>query len=252
MDEQLLTSLGLNEREIKLYRAVLGAKELTPIELAKNAGIKRTTAYSAARSLVEKGLLIEDSSRRPKVFRPSMPEDINITIETERKRSEERQQILKQLSENVAVANQQVTYPIPRIKFIEGSKLEQYFKQAFPLWIQSMEDSGDYGLWGFQDSTLVDVFENQLHRWWKIVPAESEVYLLTNLSGGEKRFKGQYERRHMKYWGEATDFISSTWVAGDYMVIINTRTKPFYAIEIHSRPLAHDQREVFRNLWPLV
>lgn len=252
MDEQLFASLGLNEREAKLYRAVLAAKELTPVELAKNAGIKRTTAYSAARSLVEKGLLVEDSSKRPRVFRLAMPEDINLTIETERKRSEERQNLLRQLSEKVVLVSEQINYPIPRIRFIDESKLEQYFKQAFPLWIESMKDSGEYGFWGFQDATFVDRFEDQLHYWWKISPPQAEVYLLTNLSGGEKRLKGQYEKRYMKYWGEATDFISTTWVVGDYLIIINTRTRPYYAIEIHSRPLAHDQREVFRNLWPLV
>ncbi|MES2225547.1 MAG: helix-turn-helix domain-containing protein [Patescibacteria group bacterium] len=252
MDEGLLASLGLSDSEMRLYKAVLTAKELSPPELARKTGIKRTTAYSMARGLVEKGLLIEDSSRRPRVFKASTPEDIALVMETEKKHSEGRQELLRKLSENVAMANAEVEYPVPRIKFIEESKIDQYFRQAFPFWIESMKDSGEYGFWGYQDATLVAHFEDQLHHWWKISPPESHVYLLTNLTGSERKLKDQYPQRHMKYWGEATDFISSTWIAGDYIIIINTRSRPFYVIEIHSRSLAHDQREVFRNLWEMV
>ncbi|HYF29145.1 MAG TPA: helix-turn-helix domain-containing protein [Candidatus Paceibacterota bacterium] len=252
MDEQLLISLGLNTREAKVYKAVLRARELDPARLAKATGIKRTTAYSIARSLIEKGLLIEDSSRRPRVFRPAATEDLALAVETERKRSEERQQLLKKLAEEVSMVNAETTYPVPRIKFTEESKLEAYFPQVFPIWMESMIETKEYGFWGYQDATLVEAYEDQLHYWWSIAPPELYVKLLTNLSSAERRMMGKYERRDMKYWGEATNFISSTWICGDYVIMINTRQHPHYMVEIHSRLLAHDQREVFRNLWDLV
>lgn len=252
MDTELLASLGLSEGEMRLYKAVLRAGEITPAALAKAAGMKRTTAYSAARGLVEKGLLIEDASRRPRVFAPAAPEDLALAIEVEKKRSAERQELLKKLSDSVSLRNAEKDYPVPKIRFIEEGKLNEFFRQAMPLWNKSMLETGEHVFWGFQDATLVEHYEEQLHHWWKISPEEFSTKILTNLGGAEKRMIGKYERRGIKYWGEATNFISSTWITGDYVILLNTRQRPHYAIEIHSRLLAHDQREVFRNLWPLV
>ncbi|MDE1965897.1 MAG: hypothetical protein KGI41_01475, partial [Patescibacteria group bacterium] len=194
----------------------------------------------------------EDGTRRPRVFTLATPEDLQTVIESEKKRSERRQTLLAKLAEEVSVTNAETTYPVPRIKFIEEEKMREYFRQAIPVWNQSMVETGELGFYGFQDSTYVDHFEGMLHWWWKIVPPGFEVFMITNLTKGEKRLAGTYERRHMKYWGEATDFRSTTWVSGDYVIMINTQRKPFYVIEIHDKLMAHDQREVFKNLWPLV
>ncbi len=252
MDTELLMSLGLSEGEARLYRVVLKAGEITPAALAKAAGMKRTTAYSAARGLVEKGLLIENTSRRPRVFAPSAPEDIALVIEAEKKRSAERQDLLKKLSDGVSLQNAEKDYPVPKIRFIEEGKLEDFFREAFQRWNASMLETGEHEFWGFQDATLVEHYENQLHYWWKIAPKEFSTRILTNLGAAEKRLSSQYDQRVVKYWGEATNFLSTTWVTGDYVTLLNTRQHPHFAIEIHSRLLAHDQREVFRNLWPLV
>lgn len=252
MDQNLLRGIGLSDSEIKLYEAVASAREITPATLAKVLGLKRTTAYSAGRSLVEKGLLVEDTTKRPRTFRPSAPEELALAIEEERKHSEERQELLKKLSEHVSMTRAEDTYPVPRIRFIEEAKLNDFFRQAFPLWNESMLAINEPVFWGFQDATLVEHYEEQLHYWWKISPSNFSTKILTNLGTAEKRLSSQYERRGIKYWGEATNFISSTWVTGDYVTMINTRQHPHYAIEIHSKLLAHDQREVFRNLWPLI
>lgn len=252
MKDSLLISLGLNESEVRLYREVLKEREITPASLAKASGMKRTTAYSVARGLVEKGLLIEDATKRPRTFSPSAPEDIALAVETEKKRSLERQNLLKKLSEQVSMTSASKEYPVPRIRFIEEAKLNDFFRQAFPLWNESMLEINEPVFWGFQDATLVEHYEDQLHHWWKISPEALSTKLLTNLSGAEQRMRGKYDRRVVKYWGEATNFVSSTWICGDYVIMINTRQHPHYAIEIHSSILAHDQREVFRNLWPLV
>lgn len=252
MDNHLLVSLGLSESEVRLYKAVVRAKEITPANLAKVTDIKRTTAYSMARGLVEKGLLTEDATRRPRVFLPTGPEEMVSVIEGEKRRFEERQELLKKLGEQVSVAQAESSYPIPRIRFIEEAKINDYFKGAFSVWMESMLSRNEPVFWGFQDATLVEHYEEQLRYWWTISPENLYVKLLTNLSSAEKKIAGTFERRHMKYWGEATNFISSTWICGDYVIMINTRQHPHYVIEIHSAELAHDQREVFKNLWPLV
>jgi hypothetical protein len=106
--------------------------------------------------------------------------------------------------------------------------------------------------WGFQDHTFIDFFLNSAEWYWKQAPKAVDLKLLTNRSPTEQQLSGKFERRHVKFWGEATNFISTTWVCGDYIIMINTRNHPFYLVEIHDALMAHDQREVFKNLWPLV
>lgn len=251
MNEALLNSLGLNTKEAKLYRAVLKARHITPAELAKIAGIKRTTAYSLARGLVEKGLFIEDSTRRPRMFMTATAEDLQGVIESERKRSRERQELLNKLAEEVSQVNAETSYPVPRIKFVEEDKLESYLHQAMPEWDKSMLKT-EPTWWGFQDHTFIDFFLDSAEWYWKQAPRAIDLKLLTNLSPTEQQLSGKFARRHVKFWGEATNFISTTWVCGDYIIMINTRNKPFYLVEIYDAVMAHDQREVFKNLWPLV
>ena len=251
MNEKLLESQGLNTKEIMLFKAILTTKGLSPAELAKAVGIKRTTAYGMARGLVEKGLLVEDSTRRPRVFAVAAPKEIEALILIERNRMESKSENLKALANELSQLVTSETYPVPQIKFIDEEKIDQFMREATPKWLESIL-AGDLTWWGFQDHTFVENYANYIDWFWKHATEKLELKLLSNRSGTEAGLKGKYPNRHIKFWGEATSFISTTWIMGDYVVMINTRQKPFYLVQIHSALLAHDQREVFKNLWPLV
>ena len=91
MDLSVLEPLDLNKNELALYKAVLLSGQMTPAEVAKVTNLKRTTAYNVARSLVEKGLLIEDATRRPAVFSLADAEQVLTQIEKEKKLLLERE-----------------------------------------------------------------------------------------------------------------------------------------------------------------
>ncbi len=251
MDKRLLLSLGLSEGEARLYAEVAKAREISPSALAKEAGMKRTTAYSAARVLVEKGLLVEDTTKRPRVFRLAVADELALAISAEQKRSEDRQMLLKQLADEVSVTSAEKSYPVPKIRFVEEKNIGAFFRQETGKWNASMMET-DATWWGFQDHTFVDHFSDWIRWYWERAPKGADTKLLTNLSSSERSMQGKFEHRHMKYWGEATNFISTVWAVGDYVIMLNTRQHPFYLVEIHDKLMAHDQREVFRNLWPLV
>lgn len=252
MDTKLLEGLGLNPVETRLYEAVFKAGAIAPAALAKAAGVKRTTAYSIARGLVEKGILVEDATRRPRVFLPAMPEDIARAVDAEQKLFDEKKRALGELGAMVSRTHTKEAAFAPRVRFIESNKLKSYLYQAYASWYDSMQKTGETTYWGFQDATFVEHFGEWIDWVWERTPTELDLKLLTNLTPSEKKMAGKYPRRLVKYWGEATNFISSTWVTGDYVIMINTRQAPFYLVEIHDPRFAHDQREVFRNLWPLV
>ena len=252
MDEKLLLSLNLNESELALYKALLKAGSLTPVSLAKNAGLKRTTAYSVARSLVEKGLVIEDATRRPRIFKPASAEEVLSLVDIEKKKLLERESSLKTLAGELSKMSAESTYPVPTIRFIEEKKINSFLDQESSSWNESLLAT-DPTWWGFQDHTFVEEYGGWIPRYWKLTPEIVTLKLLSNRANAEVQMaKTVTPRRIVKFWGEATNFISTTWVIGDYVIILNTRHHPFYLIEIHDKLMAHDQREVFKNLWSLV
>lgn len=253
MDKKLLDSLGLNETEASVYATILTTGGMEPAALAKAAGVKRTTAYSVARGLVEKGLLIEDATRRPRVFTPASPEQVLALVEKDRKRVTEREESLKELANELTNISAGKSYPVPTVRFIEESKLQDFLYQQDSIWDKSILETGEGEWWGFQDHTFVEHYGSWIKDYWKDAPKNIEVKLISNRAPAELEFaKEQIERRTIKFWGEAANFLSTTWAIGDYLIMINTRTRPFYLVEIHDALMAHDQREVFKNLWPLV
>jgi sugar-specific transcriptional regulator TrmB len=252
MDEKLLITLNLNESELSLYKALLTAGSLTPVALAKAADLKRTTAYSVARSLIDKGLIVEDTTRRPRIFAPATAEEILNLIQIEKKKIAEREQSLKNLASELSKISAKSTYPVPIVRFIEEKRIETFLNQQIIDWNESLLAT-EPTWWGFQDHTFVEQYGDWITKYWKQSPKDVDLKLLSNRAEAEVQFaKTAVTQRVVKFWGEATNFISTTWVIGDYVIIINTRNQPFYLIEIHDKLMAHDQREVFKNLWSLV
>lgn len=249
MKKDLLHSLGLNDKEVRIYGLIFKEQSLTPAEMAKRAGIKRTTAYSIARGLVEKGLVIEDATKRPRVFILSSPNDIIGIIEEDKRRLVEREKILKEFAEELTQNIASEKYPVPKIRFIEENKLENFLYQETPMWLEALKNLEESVWWGFQDHTFADEFKDWIDWQWKNAPQSVSLKLLTNRSEIEKKLAGRYPRRLMRFWKDSGNFISSTWVVADYVIILNTRQHPFYLYEIHDSLLAHDFRELFKNIW---
>ena len=252
MKPELLSKLGLTDKEVAVFLAVLRKRQIDPANLAKEVGIKRTTAYHMARSLVERGLLIEDATRRPRLFMPAAPEEVRVALVNEKRILEERENLYEKLADELSLASAEDTYPVPTIKFVEEPKLASHLNQRSRVWYESMREAREWTWWGFQDHTFLEHFPEWVDRSWRQAPEKFELKLLTNLTAVEKGMEGKHAKRSVKYWGEATNFASSTWIAGDYVIMVNTRNHPFYLVEIHDKLMAHDQREVFRNLWELV
>ena len=251
MDEKLLFSLGLNAKEIKIFKAVLKTREVSPAQLAKSVGIKRTTCYSLARGLVEKGLLLENVSKRPRTFSLSQPADIEHVLEVDRTRLAAREKVLKKFTGELSRATADESYSVPQIRFVEEEKMEQFLDSQSFKWDESMLKA-DATCWGFFDPSYLEVFPRVIDKYWKKTPKAIHLKMLSNSSGRvlEAKLARKYPRRTIKIWDKA-NFDSAIWVMGEYVLIVNTRRRPFYCTEIHDATLAHDLREVFKNLWVL-
>ena len=252
MDEKLLSSLGLNVKEIRIFKAILKLRELSPAAISKSVGIKRTTCYSLARGLVEKGFLVEHSSKRPRTFSIAPARHLDVALESEKKQLAAREKALKRFTSELSRATADESYPVPQIRFVEEQKMEQFLNSQSFKWDESMLKS-DATFWGFFDPSYLEAFPRAIERYWKQAPKSITLKMFSNRSGAplEAKIARKYPRRIIKVWDKA-NFDSAIWVMGEYVLIMNTRHHPFYLTEIHDATFAHDMREVFKNLWPLV
>ena len=115
--KQTLKNYGLNEEEISLYLAALKIGEAPLADIAYEAGIKRSSAYSFAKSLELKGLMGSFKMRSGLRFIASPPSRLKNQLE---RRLDEVNQILPELS---ALSGNLQTKP--KITFFEGK--ESYF-----------------------------------------------------------------------------------------------------------------------------
>ena len=69
-----LKNLGLSEKEVLVYLALLQIGTATPYQIAKKAGVKRPTAYVIAEELVKKGLIIHIPGEEKKLYIAKKPD----------------------------------------------------------------------------------------------------------------------------------------------------------------------------------
>jgi len=78
---QLLSSLGFNEDEVKTYLLLLETGPIVAGNLAKKTGVPRTSLYGFLKRLQERGLVVQSLKWNVKLFAAEPPEKISLIIE---------------------------------------------------------------------------------------------------------------------------------------------------------------------------
>lgn len=84
--EEKLKNLGLNEKESRVYLAILRLKKATVIRISRETGVKRTTVYHCLDTLIEKGLVIKVVRDEQKHYVAEDPKESLGNIVEERRR----------------------------------------------------------------------------------------------------------------------------------------------------------------------
>ncbi len=254
MIQDLLSQLGLSTKESAVYMAVLQQGKVTPAQVARLTKINRTTVYSVAKELIEKGLITEDLGNENAFLIARPPADIKNAIKKEQKVLEEKEVIANRLIPELQQLSKETNFFIPKITFISEPNLEQYLYDNAAKWKLSTTKY-DSITWGFQDQG----FTKQYQAWINWLGHELEpklggvdqVHLITNDSEVEKAIaeKNEFAHRVIKFWDRSNAFTSSVWVTGDYVIMVVTNTKPQYLVEIYDETLSYNMREYFKAMW---
>ena len=131
-----LKNLNLTDKEARVYLLLLELGPSTPYKIAKRARLKRPTAYVIAEELVEKGLIIQVTGEKNKLYLARSPETC---YEDAEKKLRSVKQSLPEL-----MALQRKTSEKPNILYFEGL---EGIKQAY-----------DYRLKEFHGKEIVGFF----------------------------------------------------------------------------------------------
>ena len=118
-----LSTFGLDTKEEKCYLALLELGEANLGELARKAGIKRTTAYDVVESLHGKGLVGLSKKKKRTVYFAEDPRVLGQQID------EQRQKLDAMLPELLSFANNLTKKP--KISYYEGTEgIKQVYKDT--------------------------------------------------------------------------------------------------------------------------
>jgi sugar-specific transcriptional regulator TrmB len=249
-----LKELGLNDKEIKVYLALLKHGRTTPTVLSKLTKINRATVYNIAKSLLTLGIIAEDLGGKTLYLSPLPPDNLKQIIEKPKRELKEKELLVKKAIAELGLIQSGQNYPVPKIRFVEEDKLEDFLYENFAKWNSELLRF-DATWWGFQDHSLVEHFEDWIMWTWHTKEYQNpriKAKLLSNASQIEQKMGKKLSRIKRDIRPVVgMNFTSSVWVAGDYLVMAMTRQHPFYLVEIHDAMLAHNMREVFKTLWKL-
>jgi sugar-specific transcriptional regulator TrmB len=252
MISELLKKLNFSEKEVEIYLAILKSGKIIPSDLSRITGINRTTVYSILDELDNKKIITRDLSGPVKYVVALPPQDLeNIVKEKEKDLQAQKILVHKAIGELTSFASN-TKYSLPKIRFIPENELENFlFKQA-DEWDRSLLRT-EPCWYGFQDHTYVENFASNIDWYWSRAHKDIHLKLITNKSDVEKEMKRkEYIKREIKYLKKKVPFTATTWIIGEYIVLIFTNQKPFYAIQIKNAEFANNQRELFKFLWELV
>lgn len=122
--QDTLQNLGLEEKEAKVYLALLGLGEGTILEISRKSGIKRPTTYVVLRALEEKGFVSRVLKGKKTLYSPQHPRKLVTEAEV---RLQELQEIVPQLESLAHKGSNK-----PRVLIYEGKdKLDQAYDEMF-------------------------------------------------------------------------------------------------------------------------
>jgi sugar-specific transcriptional regulator TrmB len=245
-----LKKLGLNNKEIEIYLTLIKNGAVSPTDLSKMTKINRATIYSSAKNLQNKGLVIEDISGTKTLFVPAPADQLEQIIKRGEKELEEKKDIIRNVVDELNLITSQKNYPVPKIRFVDESNMENFMHENMEKWIQSMRRS-DSTWWGIQDHTFSENFKEFNDWYWKRPYVSGiKMNLISNNTKIENEIKLKYEKKERDVRiTDSMNFSSSIWVGGEYLIMVVTKNKPFYMFEIHDAALADNMREVFKNTW---
>ncbi len=119
MIEATLTSLGLSEKEIAVYLAILGLGTSPVSPIAKRTELARSSTQYLCNELVEKGLLSITKKGNTVYYAPDDPEKLYFLLDRKMAQLKNQRELVDRIIQNLK-ARMNPYNTLPKVKFYEG------------------------------------------------------------------------------------------------------------------------------------
>jgi DNA-binding MarR family transcriptional regulator len=189
-----LDRVGISTEEYKVYTEILKTPPKNLAQLAKRAGVKRSTLYNILDSLTEKGLIKETAKSRDIRYLPKNPE---VLLEYTSKQLQSAKEQLNSLENEIPLLKAFMDRDVSNRNFSQETEFFSFFNdKAFASMAEIVNQSQEQ-MWGisdyhyFDDCFITDdngkVKENE---YLQTIKRVGDRFVFT---GTEKTFKEAYE-----------------------------------------------------------
>ena len=238
MDIDRLKEIGLNDKESRVYLALLELEDALVSEISAKAKINRSLLYSILDSLAKKGIVTYILKNNVRYYRAAEPHKMLAMLK-------EKEKILNSIMPEL-VALHKPRKKMPIVEVLEG---REGLKTIFNDVLRLKKEWFAFNVPGKGPSTLgttVHAFENERQR--KGIRLN---VIVMKTKQGIKRGKQFAAMRNTKArcMPETFESPASNWIYGDRSVIIFWYKESPFAIRIIDKDLAESYKNHFRALW---
>jgi sugar-specific transcriptional regulator TrmB len=234
-----LENAGLNQKQSKIYLAMLEEKETTATKLAQKTSINRSLIYFILEDLSKKGFASYIIRNNIRYYKPIEPQKILELLEEKKKSFKE---LLPALIEKAKKSGKK-----PEIEILEGIEgIKTILNEILRFkedWIAFNIPGTGHAILGY----LSDSFQNQRQK-EKI----SLNVICNDTEGGRiagKRFS-KMKFTKVKYLGQQ-ESPASNWIYADRVIIIFWYPEFPFAVRIIDKRFADSYRDYFNLLWKI-
>ena len=240
---EVLTGLGLSDKEAEVYLAALSLGPASVLKIAKTAEVKRTTVYSVLESLKSKGMMSVEVKGFKVLYRAEDPNKLEGVLEARR---EKLKQALPDLSALFNLKGGE-SY----IKYYEG---KEAVKSIYLDLLKEIRPREDYCI------------ISNVDEWWKL---DKDFLLKFTLERGEMArthninirvllqntpVAKEYKQNEKNYNTAvkilpAETKLSTNLVIIPKKIVIHQLTPPIMAIVIENKSVIQMHRELFEIIW---
>lgn len=251
-----LVKLGFSHTDSAILLCLVENERMTVAGIVRLTGLKRSTIYSAADEMSNLGVLKKDITGKVTYYTLSDIKDLKIFLSREKKKVEEKEEVLGRLLPKLEKIPRTRKFVTPRVQVVTGEDIYDFLYKRFAVWNQSMIDSGDPTHWGFQDDSILKDpgFVKFIEHYWRKSPPEIRLRVFGSDPDFASEFAikdsvSEYKERRQSKFVKDLPFTSNQWILGEYIIHYVISEKPNRMVEIRDRLLADNLRLLFKKLW---
>lgn len=232
---EILTKLGLEEKEAKVYLALLELGQASVMQISQKSGIKRPTAYLVLESLVNKGFVTQTYKKKKLVY---VSEEPGTLVRALKRKEELLQEAMPELQAILASTKSR-----PKISVYEGA---QGMRAAYEKILANPEIRWFGSIRHIQVrfpeaiETMQYISKRKKPHVYDLITMHEE-----DLAYGRSIVSGQHEVRVMP---PQLDAFVDLAIFGDKIAIFAVR-KDLFAVVIESKEVADSFRSLHALAW---